>query len=184
MRQVIGLALVLGLIFPGWLRAAQLPPAPSSLQIATMPAALRFDLRRPSSLQLEVQVRDPQGRPVRRAIVVFLLPGSGASAYFLNSGRMETVMTDDNGVARVTLTRAANAGNWAVTVQVQYNGLRGEVTVPAQNVAGIVPAVKWGAIGGVAAGGAVAAVILLKHSGPGPTMPNLTTITAGAATIR
>jgi hypothetical protein len=179
--------------------ASQVTNPASSLQITIMnPNALQFNLRSPSSLQLEVQVKDPQGRPVRRAVVAFLiLPSSGATAYFVNRSTMVTVMTDENGMASTQLSQPNGVeGAFEISVTASaIDGLKGAARITVTNFRppGAGSAGKWVALGAAGVGGVVAAILLARKPPPpmmGTQPPILqpiqatTTITPGPGTIR
>jgi hypothetical protein len=150
-----------------------------------------FDLRHPTPIDLAVQVKDPQGNPRRRAIVVFTLPGVGASAYFLNGRQTLTVQTDDNGVAVAQLVRPnGTAGDFTVRVNAQFGELRGGTEIHLHNTGvqgGGRHTGRLAILGSVIAGGAVAGWLATRgHNPPAlmtPPPPPFTTITVGSATV-
>lgn len=63
---------------------------------------------------LAVTIKDAAGNPLQGLVVIYNVPGSGASATL----SAPTAVTNSNGVASVTATANATAGGYAVTAGV------------------------------------------------------------------
>ena len=145
-----------------------------------------------------VRVVTPGGEPVAGASVTFLLPASGASASFADSGLSITVVTDDGGIATGRGLRPNGvAGPFRIRVTTSWHGLPAVASLSQTNAEPVVHASHTKAIvilvvvAGAAAGGAAAA---LGHSTPasqsaantGGTIAGSTgigTVVAGSPTI-
>jgi hypothetical protein len=111
-----------------------------------------------------VQVLDSSGEPIVGAMVTFLLPATGPSGSFGESGLSLTVQTDARGMAAARDMRPnAIAGQFRIRVTASWRGQAGAATVTQTNAE---PVVKAGnskkiaiiaIIAGVAAGGAAMA---------------------------
>jgi len=173
--------LVLLYSFSGMLLGAQQVRA---IQIAVVQVSRAdFDLRSPRPIQIVVQARDDQGRPIRGVILVFILPSNGASAYFATRSQMLMVSTGPDGRATATIESPNGAeGEYTVQVNASYQGLTDAAQVKLTNVRLPTPPahfpMKWVVIGGAVAGAATVAAITI------PGNPQPTTINAGGATIK
>ncbi len=137
-----------------------------------------------------VRVLGPGGQPLAGATVTFLLPATGASGTFVESGLSLTAMTDSQGraVGRGLRPNAA-AGKFQIRVTASWRGSQA-VTTLAQTNAG--PGnksshTKWIVIAGVVAGAATAGAVAASHgghsnSGNSATVPS-GSISAGAPTL-
>ncbi len=167
---LIGAGLVCGYHVP-----AQVPSPVSRLQLTVSVASDTLVLGRPSRIMIRAQVTDPQGRPVRRAIVVFvILPSaSGASALFATGGRSDTLATDDQGIAQAVIERPTGGrGEYQVEVKASYEGLTAESKlITLKNVQPPTPVSKWIAIGAVAGGGGALGALLATRGGNKPGTP-------------
>ncbi len=189
-RLLRGMALISAGLLYGYHVSAQAPLPVSRIQLAVSSTRDTLVLGRPSRIMIRVQASDPQGRPVRRAIVVFvILPSaSGAGALFATGGLSETVTTDDQGIAQVVVERATGGtGEFKVEVKASYEGVVAEPRqITLRNVRPAAPVTKWVALGAVAGGAGVLGVLLAgrgetKNDGNGPKR---TRITEGPGRVR
>ena len=135
-----------------------------------------------------VQVTDENRKPVAGAAVVFLLPNQGAGGAFANGAKSLTTLTDANGNA-VARGMQANrlSGQYQVKVTASHQGQTASTSINMTNavLTGAVGAgvsmkllLILGAVGGAAAGVAVAA----SGGGTAPARPS-TTVTPGSPTV-
>ena len=111
-----------------------------------------------------VQVVDANGSPVAGATVTFLLPASGPSGTFQNSGLSLTIETGADGRAAAHGLRTNQlAGQFRIRVSASYKGEAASVTLSQTNAEPVAKSkstktiVILALIGAVAAGGAAAA---------------------------
>jgi hypothetical protein len=133
-----------------------------------------------------VQVEDENHKPVAGAVVVFLLPDSGAGGTFLDGTNMFTTTTDAEGKAVATGLKPNNvAGKFQIRVRAKHGDDTAEAAITETNVIGAITGgatahafpVKW-VIVGIAAAGGVAAGIIASRGGS-----HSTTITPGTPTV-
>ena len=141
-----------------------------------------------------VQVEDNNRRPVAGAVVVFLLPDSGASGTFTDGSRMLMTVTDNQGRASARGIRPnAQSGPMVIRVTASFQGLTASSVITQTNAAataaasgaGLSTAAKWAIILGIAGGAAVAGIVVATHgsSTPGTTTPPPIVITPGTPTV-
>ncbi len=134
-----------------------------------------------------VQVTDENRKPVAGAAVVFLLPNQGAGGAFASGAKSLTTLTDANGNA-VARGMQANrlSGQYQIKVTASHQGQTASTSINMTNAvltgaAGAGVSMKLllilGAVGGAAAGVAVAA-----SGGGTPGRPS-TTVTPGSPTV-
>jgi hypothetical protein len=79
-------------------QAASTPSNEASIQIVEGEGAIN-SIRLHRGHEPKVRVADKEGRPISGAAVTFVLPATGPSATFADSGLSLTVMTDESGMA-------------------------------------------------------------------------------------
>ena len=79
-------------------QAASTPSNEASIQIVEGDGAIN-SIRLHRGHEPKVRVADKEGRPISGAAVTFVLPATGPSATFADSGLSLTVMTDESGMA-------------------------------------------------------------------------------------
>ena len=130
-------------------------------------------LRRAQNIQVEVD--DQNGNPVKGATVAFRLPYAGAGGFFGQTDTVYTASTGTDGRAATEGLRPNGVeGRFNVAVRATYNGLTAQVVVAQSNTlaGGQVGSADrghkkyWilGLLGGAAAGGVLAAT----HHGGSP----------------
>jgi hypothetical protein len=135
-----------------------------------------------------VQVLDATGEPLPRATVSFLLPASGASATFGESGLSVTVQTDEKGIAAGRgLVPNRTEGPFRIRVTASAKGEAASATLTQTNAEAAVKSSrnKWIAIAAVVGGAAAGGIIAASHGGsstPAPT-GGTTGATPGTGTI-
>ena len=142
-----------------------------------------------------VQVEDNNRKPVAGAVVIFLLPDSGASGTFTDGSRMLMTVTDNQGRASARGIRPnAQSGPMLIRVTASFQGLTASSVITQTNAAaaataasgaGLSTAAKWAIILGIA-GGAAAGIIVATHGGSspaGPSTPPPIVITPGTPTV-
>ncbi len=115
-----------------------------------------------------VQVLDPTGEPLGNATVTFLLPATGPSGEFQNSGLSYTVQTDSHGMARGRgLVPNRTAGDFRIRVVASSSGRSASASVRQTNTEPVAEAShkKRYVILGVIAAGAAGAAIAATHGG-------------------
>lgn len=138
-----------------------------------------------------VQVTDENRKPIAGAAVVFLLPNQGAGGAFANGAKSLTTLTDANGNAVARGLQANRLeGQYQIRVTASHQGQTASTSINMTNAVaaggaaaagglGLKLLLVLGAVGGVAAGVAVA------NSGGGngtPSRPS-TTVTPGSPTV-
>lgn len=133
------------------------------------------------------QVVDQDGEPVTGATVTFLLPATGPSGTFQNSGQSLTIQTDDKGMAAGRgLKPNGIAGQFRIRVTASLRGDAASATLTQTNAE---PVAKTGhgktiaivalIVGGIAGGAAAVA----SQGGSGSAPPAAATPTQPAGTI-
>jgi hypothetical protein len=81
-----------------------------------------------------VRVTDSQGTPLRGATVTFVLPASGPSGFFGDSGLSVTLHTDERGLAQGRGLRPNQIpGQFRIRVTAILQGIEGTATVTQTN---------------------------------------------------
>src|SRR4051812_32737218 len=135
-----------------------------------------------------VQVLDATGEPLRNASVSFLLPASGASGSFGDSGLSLTVQTDERGMATGRgLVPNGIEGPFKIRVTASSRGDSATAVIAQTNAEPVVKTSrsKWITIAAVVGGAAVGGAVLAARGGKSDTAAGGTTggITTGAGTI-
>jgi len=122
-----------------------------------------------------VQVEDENHKPVAGAVVVFFLPGQGASGTFPDGSRMLMTVTDNQGRATARGIRPNNqSGPMQIRVTASFQGLTASSLITQTNAAGAATAAssaglsagaKWAIILGIAGAAAAGGVIAATHGG-------------------
>ena len=186
---------VLSLLLAAWIAApAQVAPL-LNLVVVEGDGAVN-NIRQRTACEPVVMVEDENHRPVRGAVVVFILPSHGAGGSFANGAKTLTVLTDNNGraVARGFTPNGAK-GQFQIRVNASHNGQNASITITQTNA--IISAT--GAVSStpsfftpkmitilaaVAAGAAAGGAVYATHSGNNtPPVVQGTTITAGVGTV-
>ena len=153
-------------------------------------------IKKKTAVKPVVEVRDRNNLPVAGASVVFLAPGSGASATFAGGARTVTVITNSAGRAAITSIQPVETGAFKIGVTASFNGQAATtsiaqtnfLTVQAAQAAGAAGAgaagagggISAAAIGAIAAGvGVAAAAVVVKSKGGGSTSTRQATIGVG-----
>jgi hypothetical protein len=156
------------------------------------------NIRQRTAREPIVQVEDENHRPVAGAVVVFMLPTTGASGTFANGAKTLTVITDNQGraVARGLKPNGVK-GDYQIRVNVSHNGQTASTVVSQTNVfltaAGAPGSPSFFstkvivAIAAVGVAAAVGGTYYATHSGSSstpiaPVNPG-TTIATGAGTV-
>jgi len=115
-----------------------------------------------------VQILSESGEPLPHATVSFLLPATGASARFGDSGLSVTIETDQHGMAvgRGLIPNGVE-GQFRIRVTASWRGEAANASIQQTNAE---PAMKsghgkWIVIAAVAAGGAAAGGLAAMHGG-------------------
>ncbi|HYM07925.1 MAG TPA: hypothetical protein VEU11_15320 [Terriglobales bacterium] len=167
-------------------------PIEQSLKLVVLAGSGELnDLERRVMAPLVVEVLDRESRPVEGADVVFRFPIRGPSATFPGQKSSKTVKTNGQGEAACTGWMANNeVGVFQVHATATYGNQMGEVTIPMSNVTRVVDAGKrkskhksvwssrWVKVGLIAAGGGLAAGLVLARRG-GASSPSTITISPG-----
>jgi hypothetical protein len=139
------------------------------------------NIRSPRAKEPVVRVEDASNQGVAGAVVTFLLPASGAGAFFGDGGNSLTLTTDDRGevVAR-GLHANRIAGSFQIRVSASRSGRTAGTSIAQTNVdPGAHASSRTIAIvailGGVAAGGAAMAFRGGKAKSASPASPPSTT---------
>ncbi len=140
------------------------------------------NIRSPRAKEPVVRVEDASNQGVAGAVVTFLLPASGAGAFFGDGGSSLTLTADDRGevVAR-GLHANRIAGPYKIRVSASRGGRTAAISIAQTNVDpgahGSSRTIAIVAIlGGVAAGGAAMALRGGKTKSASPASPPSTTI--------
>ena len=143
-----------------------------------------------------VQVEDENHKPIAGAVVVFLLPDTGASGTFPNGAHMLMTVTDNQGRATARGIRPnGQSGPMLIRVTASFQGLTASSVITQTNAAaataaagaGLSTAAKWGIILAIAGGAAAGGIIAATHGGgssspSSPTSPSIT-LTPGTPTV-
>lgn len=142
-----------------------------------------------------VQVEDNNRKPVAGAVVVFLLPDSGASGTFTDGSRMLMTVTDNQGRASARGIRPnAQSGPMLIRVTASFQGLTASSVITQTNAAaaaaasgaGLSTAAKWAIILGIAGGAAAGGIFAATHGGssaPGSPVTPPIVITPGTPSV-
>ena len=141
-----------------------------------------------------VEVVDENNKPVSGAVVMFTLPGRGASGVFPNGAQSVTLTTNAQGRAVATGLRANNvAGDFQIRVNASHQGRTASTTISQTNSVGAAAAAGATAVAGISAkvitivaivaGAAVGGVIVAKNGNGGPAQRPPTSITPGSPTV-
>jgi hypothetical protein len=118
-----------------------------------------------------VQVLDPSGEPLANATVSFLLPASGPSATFGDSGLSLTVQTDNRGMAigRGLIPNRVE-GQFRIRATASWRGESASVNLTQTNAeaAATSSRSKWVAIAAAIGGAAVGGIVLATRGGATP----------------
>ena len=125
----------------GWLFAQQpsrapanAPPAAGGLKVAVLEGQNGVNnIRMPMSVDLVVEVRDENDRPVEGATVNFQLPLMGASGGFEGGVRNKETTSNVQGQASVSYTPNEELGRFTVQVKAMQGGRTGMTTIMQQN---------------------------------------------------
>jgi hypothetical protein len=125
----------------GWLFAQQpsqvpanAPPVSGGLKIAVLEGQNGVNnIRMPMSVDLVIEVRDENDRPVEGATVNFQLPLMGASGGFEGGVRNKETTSNVQGQAAVSYTPNEELGRFTVQVKAMQGGRTGMTTVMQQN---------------------------------------------------
>lgn len=115
-----------------------------------------------------VQVIDPSGEPLRNATVSFLLPASGPSGTFGDSGLSLTVQTDERGMAMGKgLLPNRVEGQFRIRATASWRGEAASATITQTNAEAPSSSnrSKWIAIAAVVGGAAAGGIVLASRGG-------------------
>jgi len=115
-----------------------------------------------------VQVLSEAGEPLPNATVSFLLPATGASGHFGESGLSVTVETDEHGMAVGRgLVPNAVEGQFRIRVTASWRGEAANAAIQQTNAEPVAKSArsKWIIIAAVVAGGAAAGGLAAMHGG-------------------
>jgi len=140
-----------------------------------------------------VQVEDQNHKPVAGAVVIFFLPGQGASGTFPDGSRMLMTVTDNQGRATARGIRPNNqSGPMQIRITASFQGLTASSVITQSNAAGAGAAAsaglsagaKWAIILGIAGAAAAGGVIAATHGGgSSSSTPPPITITPGTPSV-
>jgi hypothetical protein len=111
-------------------------------------------IRTRTAVRPVVQVVDRNDLPVAGATVVFLLPGSGASATFASGARTMSVVTNSTGEAAAGNMTPVGTGSFNINVTASFQGQTATATITQTNFATVAAAQAAGVSTGAMAGGA------------------------------
>jgi hypothetical protein len=125
----------------GWLFAqpprqapANAPPLAGGLKIAVLEGQNGVNnIRMPMSVDLVVEVRDENDRPVEGATVNFQMPLMGPSGGFEGGVRNKETASNVQGQAAVSYTPNEELGRFTVQVKAMQGGRTGMTTIMQQN---------------------------------------------------
>jgi hypothetical protein len=115
-----------------------------------------------------VQVIDPSGEPLKNATVSFLLPATGPSGSFGDSGQSLTVQTDDRGMATGRgLVPNRIEGQFRIRATASWRGEAASANITQTNAEAAPTSSrnKWIAIAAVVGGAAVGGIVLASRGG-------------------
>ena len=119
-----------------------------------------------------VQVIDPNGEPLGSATVSFLLPSTGASATFGDSGLSLTVQTDNRGMAVGRgLVPNRIEGQFRIRATASWRGDSASATLTQTNAEAPTASSrkKWVAIAAAIGGAAVGGIVVATRGGSDPS---------------
>jgi len=119
-----------------------------------------------------VQVFDPTGEPLGNATVSFLLPATGPSATFGESGLSLTVQTDERGMAvGKGLLPNRIEGQFRIRATASWRGEAASTTLSQTNAEATVSSnkKKWGILAAVIGGAAVGGIVAASKGGGSST---------------
>lgn len=167
--------------------SAQSAPPPKSLQIVILDGEGALNnIKQRTAHEPIVQVQDENHKPVAGAVVIFLLPNSGAGGTFNGALSFSTVTDAEGKAVAQGLTPNNITGQYQIQVRAKYNDLSAESVIAQQNFLEKTaapthavghPFLKWVLIGGAVAGAGVAIGFAATQSS------HSTTITAGPPTV-
>lgn len=156
------------------------------------------NIRQRTAREPIVQVEDRNRRPVAGAVVVFTLPGDGASGTFPNGARTLTVLTDQNGRAAARGLRPNTvAGQVLIRVNASFQGRTGSASIAQTNVAAAaagaaatgISAKLIAILAGIGGAALVGGIVAATRGGGGnnvpvtPGAPPPTTVNPGGGTV-
>jgi hypothetical protein len=120
-----------------------------------------------------VQVEDENHKPIAGAVVLFFLPGQGASGTFPDGSRMLMTVTDNQGRAVARGIRPNNqSGPMQIRVTASFQGLTARSLITQTNAAGAAASsaglsagAKWAIILGIAGAAAAGGIFAATHGG-------------------
>jgi hypothetical protein len=141
-----------------------------------------------------VQVEDENHKPIAGAVVIFFLPGQGASGTFPDGSRMLMTVTDNQGRAVARGIRPNNqSGPMQIRVTASFQGLTASSLITQTNAAGAAAAssaglsagAKWAIILGIAGAAAAGGIFAATHGGgsSSPSAPPPIVITPGTPSV-
>ena len=184
---------VLLLLLALWIPAAAQVAPMLNLVVVEGEGAVN-NIRQRTAREPIVQVQDENHKPVAGAVVVFMLPSSGAGGTFANGARILTMTTDNQGQAVARgLKPNGIKGQYQIRVNASHSGLMASVIITQTNailsaagtatrgaISGKLIAVL-AVVGAAAAGGAYYAT---HNGGSTPiAIASGATITAGAGSV-
>jgi hypothetical protein len=146
------------------------------------------NIRLPRAKGPIIRVEDANNQGVAGAIVTFLLPASGAGAFFGDGGRSLTMTTDDRGEV---VARGLHANRIAGTFQIRVSASRGgQIAAASITQTNVDPGSRTSSrkiallaiLGGAVAVGAAVAVHGGKATSASPA-PSVTTVVPGIPTF-
>src|SRR5580765_3853037 len=135
LRRVFLVLLVLLNLFqaPAW---AQQAVTGLSINIVEGEGAIN-NIRQRVNREPIVQVEDQNHKPVAGAVVIFFLPGQGASGTFPDGSRMLMTVTDNQGRATARGIRPNNqSGPMQIRITASFQGLTASSVITQTNAAG------------------------------------------------
>jgi hypothetical protein len=141
-----------------------------------------------------VQVEDENHKPIAGAVVIFFLPGQGASGTFPDGSRMLMTVTDNQGRAVARGIRPnSQSGPMQIRVTASFQGLTASSLITQTNAAGAAAATsaglsagaKWAIILGIAGAAAAGGIFAATHGGgsSSPSAPPPIVITPGTPSV-
>ena len=146
------------------------------------------NIRLPRAKEPIIRVEDANNQGVAGAIVTFLLPASGAGAFFGDGGRSLTMTTDDRGEV---VARGLHANRIAGTFQIRVSASRGgQIAAASITQTNVDPGSRTSSrkiallaiLGGAVAVGVVVAVHGGKATSASPA-PSVTIVVPGIPTF-
>lgn len=185
--------ILLTLLIPAIL-AAQNPASPTGLTIVVLKGeGGQNSIKSRTGTPIEVEVRDPQGKPIAGAQVIFQLPSFGASGSFPGGQLIERTTTGPSGQAVMTgFVPNDIQGRFNIKVTADSGSLSGSAVVSEVNMAELAADKPkshkslWILIAAGAGGAAAAAVLAGGKSSSSSTpaaVPPSVTVTPGTITV-